>query len=715
MAEQDVLVELYYSGAWQDITSEVFTEEGITLGRGLAEETLEPRPGRIGLATNNTGGKYNPQNPTSPLYGLVGRNTPLRVSVDAAVQLVGEVAEYAPSRPVVGTSRCDVAGAGVLRRLGRGQTPLRSVAYRAMISSEYDSERLAYWPLEEASGATGAKLFSPFPAPGLSGEVVHVVNYGAYTDHPAAERMIVMGEDSRIDFYVPTYTATGETKVMCLWFIPGDLTPTGERALYRMYTTGGSYDYVDLVYTNTSGHVIGLNAWSGGAVANSSAFSVGADVVDNPILIALEFSGSPNLLARIVFYTQSGIGLGDATWNSKSLGRVTRLTVGDRRTSDVQDIEGVAIGHMVVTNDTDAFRNFVSFGEPFGFRGFTGEPAAERFSRLCEEEGLDGVVVGTAADSEPMGPQGTDTLTELLLECARTDAALLYEARDSIGLQFRCGRHLYARSAALTMELSMASPGVSPGIEPVVGDVYIRNDVEAKSRTGSGRAVQGSGPMSVQPPPNGVGRYDTTLEVNVADDGRLVHHAGWHLARGTVQEIRYRRVTVDLDANPSLATEVNKRGIGHVIVLTDLHPEDSPEDVRGLIVHVEQKIRADRRLVTWTLIPASPYDVAIIGEDAGSTDLLGFRIDTDLTTLNEALDTTETGIDTTGGTWTTDADDWNTGLSGGGLFLTIGGERMRVTNRSGSTFTVVRSVNGVVKSHLTGTPVHVTYPAKIGL
>lgn len=710
-----MLVELYYAGAWQDVTADVLVEEGITLNRGLSEETLEPIPSTIKLTFLSTGGKYNPANPTSPLYGLVGRNTPIRVSVDGSVRIGGEVAEWHPSRPIVGTSRAAVVGAGILRRLGRGQKPLRSVAYRALTSPDDDVYRVAYWPFEEAAGYNARYLYTPYPASGLSGEVINDVTYGGYTDHPAAERMLVLGVDSRLMMFVPTYTAGTETKVMALWNIPGDLTPTGERCLFRMHCVGGSFDYVDLIYTNTSGHVIGLNAFSGGAIVESSAFSVGADVVDNPICLALEFSGSPNLLARIVFYTQSGIGLGDDTWNSRSLGRVTKIVVGDRRTSDIRDIDGVAVGHLIVGTDTDAFRSFAPYSEPFGFRGFVGEPAADRVERLCAEEGVPVTIIGDADESEPMGYQSIDTLTELLLECARTDSGLLYEVRGSAALQYRSGRHLYDRDTDLTMTLSMASPGVAPGLDPELSDLYVRNDVEAKSRTGSGRATLESGPMSVLAPPDGVGRYDTSLEVNPSDDDRLPHLAGWHLGRNTYAGVRFRRVTVDLDANPSLATDVNRVGLGYVVVLTDLHPEDSPDDFRGLVVQVNDRIKPDRRLVTWTLIPALPFDVGIIGDDAGTIDLLGFRIDTDLTTLNEALDTTETGVDTTGGTWTTDADNWNTGLSGGGLFLTIGGEQMRVTARAGSTFTVVRSVNGVVKSHSIGDPVHVSSPVTIGV
>ena len=81
---------------------------------------------------------------------------------------------------------------------------------------------------------------------------------------------------------------------------------------------------------------------------------------------------------------------------------------------------------------------------------------------------------------------------------------------------------------------------------------------------------------------------------------------------------------------------------------------------------------------------------------------------------------TSLSVASTGGTlWTTDSDDWNPALNGGGLYIVVGGERMRVTNITGAsspqTFTVVRSDNAVVLAHLAGAPVQVAYPARVGL
>lgn len=76
----DVLIELYISGAWTTITPDVYVRDGIHITRGRQDEGAQPDPGKCSLTLNNRSGKYSPRNPLSPLYGLIGRNTPIRVS-----------------------------------------------------------------------------------------------------------------------------------------------------------------------------------------------------------------------------------------------------------------------------------------------------------------------------------------------------------------------------------------------------------------------------------------------------------------------------------------------------------------------------------------------------------------------------------------------------------------------------------------------------------
>ena len=102
----DVWVELGIAGVWQDVTADVFDTEKITITRGRQDEGARTDPGKCALAFNNgaskvaTGvsGRYSPRNPRSDLYGRIGRNTPLRVSVPGPtsyLELDGSPGNYA--------------------------------------------------------------------------------------------------------------------------------------------------------------------------------------------------------------------------------------------------------------------------------------------------------------------------------------------------------------------------------------------------------------------------------------------------------------------------------------------------------------------------------------------------------------------------------------------------------------------------------------------
>lgn len=77
----DVLVEAQVGGTWTDITADSYTRSPIGIEAGRSEEAVRTNPSKLGMELNNREGKYSPRNPRSPYYGLIGRNTPLRVSV----------------------------------------------------------------------------------------------------------------------------------------------------------------------------------------------------------------------------------------------------------------------------------------------------------------------------------------------------------------------------------------------------------------------------------------------------------------------------------------------------------------------------------------------------------------------------------------------------------------------------------------------------------
>lgn len=76
-------VELDMAGTWVDISSRVRHEQGIRIMRGRSTEATRVDPARCELTVDNRDGALSPRNPTGPYYELIGRNTPIRVSVDA--------------------------------------------------------------------------------------------------------------------------------------------------------------------------------------------------------------------------------------------------------------------------------------------------------------------------------------------------------------------------------------------------------------------------------------------------------------------------------------------------------------------------------------------------------------------------------------------------------------------------------------------------------
>ncbi|MFC9247744.1 hypothetical protein ACFT7S_28160 [Streptomyces sp. NPDC057136] len=94
----DVRTELQIGGVWTDISTDVYTRDPITIARGAPDEASSTEPSGCSLTVNNRDGRYTPKNPMGPHYGLIGRNTPIRVSVkgpESYLSLEGSATSYA--------------------------------------------------------------------------------------------------------------------------------------------------------------------------------------------------------------------------------------------------------------------------------------------------------------------------------------------------------------------------------------------------------------------------------------------------------------------------------------------------------------------------------------------------------------------------------------------------------------------------------------------
>jgi len=78
-----ITADLFYDGLWNDITSGLSQTESVEITRGATSEGNQPDPNEGSALLQNATGNFSPKNPNSPLYGKIGRNTPIRFNVDA--------------------------------------------------------------------------------------------------------------------------------------------------------------------------------------------------------------------------------------------------------------------------------------------------------------------------------------------------------------------------------------------------------------------------------------------------------------------------------------------------------------------------------------------------------------------------------------------------------------------------------------------------------
>ena len=90
--------ELMLDGAWTEVSGDVNNREAMTIKHGAADQGARADTSSLSFQLNNRDGAYSPRNPRSPLYGKIGRNTPVRVGVDAGesyLSLDGDPANFA--------------------------------------------------------------------------------------------------------------------------------------------------------------------------------------------------------------------------------------------------------------------------------------------------------------------------------------------------------------------------------------------------------------------------------------------------------------------------------------------------------------------------------------------------------------------------------------------------------------------------------------------
>jgi hypothetical protein len=602
---------------------------------------------------------------------------------------------------------------GVARRLQQGNSPILSVMRRAITSypsgpssapggATGPQSTIGYWSCEDGQGSASFASGISQNADGLVPQPMQFTgtpSIQAQTGSPQADSVFACSAQlpqvgtSRWTANVPSYnTASSAFMLLFLLTIPSagisadaDLLdvsfPSPGFATFAVslnYATGSNGSLtlsIDGTPTSAITGVNGVAYWvaisnvgTGTATAQLSLLEVGTDTVT------------------------SVSGLSDA-------GNVSSFTVNP----SAANLGETEMGQFWVSAQWSSGAS-VPAAPDIGLlyplaAAYAGETAGARFSRLCGENGLQTRIYGPPDNSCVMGPQQIDTLMNVFQSCEDADRGQIYEPRDVLGLGYRVLSSLQNQSPAVSADYSLGV--VSPPLRPTRDDLLIRNDNTISRNNGSSVQVQvTTGPMSVQPPPAGVGDYTNSLTTYNAYDWQLPYIAGWMSWVGTAPGKRYPVMFFDLastDPNmQDLLPYLRDADIGDYLQITNTpQPLLPPGDIDQLAYGMKEDIGDFIWRIQFNAVPESPYEVATAGTDTADSALA----ESSGTVLATGYSSTATSfsVDVTGPVWVTGTVSFS---------IMVAGEEIEVTDISGATspqtFTVTRSVNGVVKAQASG-------------
>jgi hypothetical protein len=586
--------------------------------------------------------------------------------------------------------RAPIQTAGILRRLGQGKKALDSTLRRRIPSFS----PLAYWPMEDGEAATAASSALPGGAPLTVGGFAFAQDDSLDGSGPlpaVASGGLMRGRvpapsSSILDWMVEMVYSTSSAP--------------GADAEFLAITTSGTVTRWRILMRSGTATVQGYGSDS--TLLVNQPIGIGADL----------FAGWNRLQFRV-----ENVGI-DVEWTvtwyniAGSAGAFTGTVAGavgipTAINTRFGTIPGLRVGHLAVfPQGTDAFAP-----QPYSFadHGYNGETARARLLRLASEEAetvtLSVVDGDLSRPTEKLGPQRPGALLDLLQDAADVDGGVLYEDSGKSALRYRTRTTLENQTPKLVLDYAQ----LAPPFEPTEDDLNLRNVVEVnRDRGGSGQAVLDEGPLSTDE----VGVYDESVTLPLYQDDQAPLHAGWRLHLASWDEARYPTVRIMLHKHPELIPQVAALEIGDRIQITGTPPWMPPGPV-DLIV---QRIADDLRTFTWdvtlTCSPAGPWNVGVVDDPVLA------RVDTDGCTLGAAVDADDaslTLVSSPGPRWVDSA----TYPADFPFNVLVGGEEMTVTAITGTTLTqtatVVRSVNGIAKSHASGAAVQLADPTYLAL
>ncbi|AGK80395.1 Phage-tail_3 domain containing protein [Streptomyces microflavus DSM 40593] len=536
----------------------------------------------------------------------------------------GEVSDWPPRWTGAGHDAwVPVQAAGILRRLGQGRRPLESTLRRRVPSAP---GLLAYWPMEDAAGAT--QLYSP--TPGVLPVRVSGMSLAADDSLPGSAPLPSLGAVASMSATVP-HSPTAGWHVEMVYRLPA--MPIVLTEILRVNIAGSVMRSAHLFASTSAIRIEARNA--DGDTIQFFDLTTPAAITD--------FAGIWNRLSVFVVPvggTQTRL---TAAWRDIATGdwwRANTTFAGTMGTATAVvgnwggATQGMTLGHLGVfsvpgvQNGTGALPGVMIYNGADS--GYDRETAVDRVRRLAAEEPIlrlaarDG---DNSTASEQMGPQGRAELLSLLAELGETDGGILAETMDRVGLLYRDRATLYNQPPRLTLDY--AAGEVARPLEPAEDDADRPNDVTVTRAGGSsGRVVIEDGPNGARPPEEGgVGTYEEAVTLSLGTDAQARPIAGWRAHLGTWNEARYPTVRVQLHRRPELIPKVLRLRVGDLIRITNPPMYTGPGPLDLIVRQIQHEPRPRAWALTLSCTPAGPYRVGVVG------DTVRGRVDTSGTTL----------------------------------------------------------------------------------
>jgi hypothetical protein len=622
------------------------------------------------------------------------------------IRFSGELADLKPRWNENHTDKwASLEAAGIMRRLHKGTKPASTAIERYVLRNAI--QPLAYWPLDDGNLSTTGRIAAG------SGRVA-VINIGQ-DNSPG----LAFGTGDAATWLKPVASISHD-RFLNASLGPGTGVFVGSYTAHVMFSNkGGIYTdsgNSDGIYFGAGG--VGVEAW----VLSVDSFNGDLKLADpNGVLVATlsDTSVFDDKMHHIglrstqnganidwVFYLD-GASVASGTMSSFT-SAISRVAFQQNTFQRPDNGKERCVGHIIIYSGTGP-----SVSEIYdAMFGHVGEAAGRRIERLCNEEAISFSHVGDLDDTPAMGPQYPTRIVDLLQGCADVTQGTLYEPRATIGLALRTRDGTENQSGSLTLDY--AAGNVSYPLEPTHDDQNTVNRYTAERLDGGEyEAAQLSGSLNVNDPgtdPDGAGENAQRGTFNVETDDQLPAIAERVVARGTVKEDRYPKIRVDLsveaiDGTAALEAAILAVDVDDRLVVENLSDADIFEPIDQLARGYTEVFRDEySHEITFNTAPFAPYRIFVLDSS---------RLDGGASTLAEALDTTETGVDvaSTGALWTTTGGEFP-------FDVTTGGERLPTSAISGAsspqTFTVTRAGNDVVKPHDSGGAVLLADPDFLG-